>query len=48
MPRDQMTVAEKHAPGFKAARSVKRFEDADENILAPHSPERCSFNFAHR
>jgi hypothetical protein len=48
MPLDQMVVAAKHAPGFKAPRSVKRFEDTDENILALHSLARCSFNIAHR
>jgi hypothetical protein len=48
MPLDQMIVAAKHAPGFEASRSVKRFEDTDEDILALHSLTRCSFNIAHR
>jgi hypothetical protein len=48
MPLDQMVVAAKYAPGFDASRSVKRFEDTNENILALHSLARCSFNTAHR
>src|ERR1700694_1626152 len=34
MPLDQMVVVTKHPPGFTASRRVKRFENADENILA--------------
>jgi hypothetical protein len=48
MPLDLMVVVTKHPPGFTASRRVKRFENADENILALHSLARCSFNIAHR
>jgi hypothetical protein len=48
MTFDQMVVAAKYAPGFKAPRSVERYEDTDENILAFNSLSGCSFNIAHR
>jgi hypothetical protein len=48
MPLNQMVVAAKYAPGFTASRRVKRFENANKNILALHAPTRCSFNIAHR
>jgi hypothetical protein len=48
MTFDQMVVAAKHALCFKTPRSVKCFEDTDENILALHALTRCNFNIAHR
>jgi len=48
MALDQMVVAAKDAPGLAASGSVKRFENANKNILAHRSLARCGFNIAHR